>query len=133
MLRRHSRLSLMTAFLDGPRPLWQPGSKGTNTDDISAEPLRRLGGTDASSASAAGISPRSPFVLTNFLVFGSSLAFKVPAGIAYGQHWLNVKFPSTVVRVPFRILTKDEYKLLDKNYKDIEKQVKEAFAPPKKG
>jgi len=58
--------------------------------------------------------------------------FKVPAGIAYGQHWLNVKFPSTVVRVPFRILTKDEYKVLDKNYKNIEKQVKEAFAPPKK-
>jgi hypothetical protein len=36
------------------------------------------------------------------------------------------------VRVPFRILTKEEEKLLSKNYKDIEKQVKDAFAPKKK-
>ena len=55
------------------------------------------------------------------------LFFHVPGKIAYGQHWLNVKFEKSVVRVPFRILTKDEYKLLDKNYKSIEKQVEEAF------
>src|SRR5262245_53783863 len=30
------------------------------------------------------------------------LFFKVPGGIAYGQHWLNVKFANSVVRVPFR-------------------------------
>jgi hypothetical protein len=60
------------------------------------------------------------------------LYFKVPGGIKYGQHWLNVQFPKSLVRVPFRILTKDEEKLLDKNYKDIRKQVKDAFAPPKK-
>jgi hypothetical protein len=53
--------------------------------------------------------------------------FQVPAGIARGQHWLNVKFPKSVVRVPFRILTEEEYKILDKNYKDIEKQVEDAF------
>jgi hypothetical protein len=34
--------------------------------------------------------------------------------------------------VPFRILTKDEEKLLDKNYKSIEQQVKEAFKPKPK-
>lgn len=55
------------------------------------------------------------------------LFFKIPGGIAYGQHWLNVKFANSVVRVPFRILTDEEYKFLDKNYKSIEKQVKEAF------
>jgi len=60
------------------------------------------------------------------------LYFKIPGGIAYGQHWLNVKFQNSVVRVPFRILTKDEEKLLSKNYKSIEKQVKEAFQPKKK-
>ena len=60
------------------------------------------------------------------------LYFQVPGGIAYGQHWLNVKFANSVVRVPFRILTKDEYALLDKNYKDIEKQVQDAFKPPAK-
>jgi hypothetical protein len=55
------------------------------------------------------------------------LYFSVPGGITYGQHWLNVKFARSIVRVPFRILTKEEDKLLDKNYNDIQKQVKEAF------
>ena len=60
------------------------------------------------------------------------LYFKVPGGITYGQHWLNVKFEKSLVRVPFRVLTKDEEKLMDKNYKSISKQVKEAFKPKKK-
>jgi hypothetical protein len=59
------------------------------------------------------------------------LYFKVPGGITYGQHWLNVKFEKSLVRVPFRILTKDEEKLMDKNYKSISKQVKDAFKPKK--
>ena len=58
--------------------------------------------------------------------------FEVPGGITHGQHWLNVKFKDSLVRVPFRILTKEEDKLLDKHYKSIEKQVEEAFKPPKK-
>jgi len=53
--------------------------------------------------------------------------FHVPGGIKYGQHWLNVKFKETVVRAPFRILTEDEEKMLSKNYKAIDRQVKEAF------
>jgi hypothetical protein len=60
------------------------------------------------------------------------LYFPVEGGIAYGQYWLNIKFDGSLVRVPFRILTKDEEKLLDKNYKSIKKQVEEAFKPPKK-
>src|SRR5437867_10177168 len=32
------------------------------------------------------------------------LYFQVPGGITYGQHWLNVKFANSLVRVPFRIL-----------------------------
>jgi hypothetical protein len=59
------------------------------------------------------------------------LYFRIPGGIAYGQHWLNVKFQNSLVRVPFRILTRDEQKFLEKNYKDIDKQVKEAFKPKK--
>ena len=59
------------------------------------------------------------------------LFFKIPGGIAHGQHWLNVKFQNSVLRVPFRILTKDEEKFLSKNYKSIDKQVKEAFKPKK--
>jgi hypothetical protein len=60
------------------------------------------------------------------------LFFKVPGGITHGQHWLNVKFENSVIRVPFRILTKDEEKLLNKNFKSIKKQVDEAFRPKKK-
>jgi len=58
--------------------------------------------------------------------------FEIPGGITYGQHWLNVQFKDSLVRVPFRVLTKEEDKMLDKNYKSIEKQVEEAFKPPKK-
>ena len=55
------------------------------------------------------------------------LYFKVPGGIKLGQHWLNVKFQDSLVRVPFRILTEEERKMLSKNYKDIRKQVQDAF------
>lgn len=60
------------------------------------------------------------------------LYFNVPGGIKYGQHWLNVKFEKSLIRVPFRILTEEEEKTLSKNYKSISKQVKDAFKPPKK-
>jgi hypothetical protein len=59
------------------------------------------------------------------------LYFHIPGGITYGQYWLNVKFENSLIRVPFRIFTADEEKLLSKNYKSIEKQVKEAFKPKK--
>jgi hypothetical protein len=60
------------------------------------------------------------------------LYFPIPGGIKYGQYWLNVKFEKSLVRVPLRILTKDEDKTLNKNFKSIKKQVQEAFAPKKK-
>src|SRR5207342_791247 len=44
------------------------------------------------------------------------LYFKIPGGIAYGQYWLNVKFANSLIRVPFRILTKEEEQFLSKNY-----------------
>jgi hypothetical protein len=58
--------------------------------------------------------------------------FKVPGGIKYGQYWLNVQLEKSLIRVPFRILTEDEQKFAEKNYKDIRKQVQEAFKPKKK-
>jgi len=70
--------------------------------------------------------------LSNTRACVGRLFFKIPGGITYGQHWLNVKFQNSVLRVPFRILTKDEEKFLSKNYKSIDKQVKEAFKPKKK-
>jgi len=32
--------------------------------------------------------------------------FEIPGGITYGQHWLNIKFEKSLVRVPFRIGTR---------------------------
>jgi hypothetical protein len=60
------------------------------------------------------------------------LYFHIPGGITYGQYWLNVKFEKSLIRVPFRIFTEDEERLLSKNYSSIEKQVKDAFRKPKK-
>lgn len=57
------------------------------------------------------------------------LYFHVPGGIRYGQHWLNVKFQNSLIRVPFRILTKEEEKFVGKNLKSIQEQVEEAFRP----
>ena len=42
------------------------------------------------------------------------LYFHMPGGIKYGQYWLNVKFEKSLVRVPFRILTEEEEKMLSK-------------------
>ena len=65
--------------------------------------------------------------LSNTRACVGRLYFHLPDGITYGQHWLNVRFEKSLVRVPFRILTKDEERLLEKNYKDIRKQVQDAF------
>ena len=76
--------------------------------------------------------PRDDVELSSSRACVGRLYFKVPGGIKYGQHWLNVKFEKSLIRVPFRILTKDEEKTLSKHYGNIEKQVKEAFKPKKK-
>ncbi|HEY7169965.1 MAG TPA: hypothetical protein VH417_03900 [Vicinamibacterales bacterium] len=55
------------------------------------------------------------------------LYFEIPGGITTGQYWLNVKFAQTLVRVPFRIFTPEEEKLVSKNYKSIKKQVEDSF------
>src|SRR6185503_4651419 len=50
------------------------------------------------------------------------LYFHIPGGIKLGQHWLIVKFADSTVEVPFRILTKDEEKMLRKEWEEIKKQ-----------
>jgi len=60
------------------------------------------------------------------------LYFPIPEGIGYGQYWLNVQFEKSLIRVPFRVFTKEEEKKLSKNYKAISKQIEEAFKPKKK-
>ena len=53
--------------------------------------------------------------------------FKVPGGIQHGQHWLNVQFEKSLVRVPFRILTKEEEEKFSKSWKDIKKEHEKTF------
>ena len=77
--------------------------------------------------------PRDDVELSSSRACVGRLYFKVPGGITYGQHWLNVQFEKSLIRVPFRILTKEEEKTLSRHYGDIEKQVREAFKPKKKG
>jgi hypothetical protein len=60
------------------------------------------------------------------------LYFVVPGGIKHGQYFLNGQFEKSLIRVPFRILTKEEEELLGDNYGDIKKQIDEAFKPKKK-
>ncbi len=55
------------------------------------------------------------------------LFFKVPGGIQYGQHFLNVQFANSLVRVPFRILTKEEEKEFSGKWKDIKKEHEKAL------
>ncbi len=50
--------------------------------------------------------PRDDAELSSSRACVGRLFFKVPGGIKYGQHWLNVKFEQGLIRVPFRILTK---------------------------
>ena len=71
--------------------------------------------------------PRDEVELSSTRACLGRLYFRVPGDITYGQHLLNVKFEKSLVRVPFRILTADEEKVLSKNYKDISKQVEDAF------
>jgi hypothetical protein len=78
------------------------------------------------------VMPWDEVELSNTRACLGRLYFHIPGGIAYGQYWLNVKFEKSVIRVPFRIFTEEEEKVLSKNYSSIEKQVKEAFKPKKK-
>ncbi len=51
--------------------------------------------------------------------------FKIPDGIQYGQHTLNIMFDGGVLRVPFNIMTNAEMKELKQQYKEMEKEAKE--------
>ena len=57
------------------------------------------------------------------------LYFRIPGGVALGEHWLAVRFPGSVVRVPFTIMTPAEERYLQENFRAVQKQVQEAFPP----
>ena len=51
--------------------------------------------------------------------------FKIPDGIQYGQHTLNIMFDGGMLRVPFKIMTNEEMKELKKQIKEMEKEAKQ--------
>lgn len=55
--------------------------------------------------------------------------FHLPEGIALGQHWLNVKFAGSLLRVPFTIMTPEEERYVQEHLEEIQKQTEEAFPP----
>ena len=48
--------------------------------------------------------------------------FDLPDGIQTGQYYLNVKFKTSVVQVPFRVFTDEEQREFNKSWKDIKKE-----------
>ena len=75
---------------------------------------RARSSSSPTSTSAPGPGTRSSSATTRACL--GRLFFEVPGGITYGQYWLNVKFAKSLVRVPFRILTKEENKPLEKHF-----------------
>jgi hypothetical protein len=104
----------MASGMSDPINYFPPTVKGSNKMAFFAEPnsgMRAYEETD--------IDPSRACV--------GRLFFKIPGGLQYGQHFLNVQFATSKVRVPFKIFTKDEVKIVQKNWKDIKKQVDDAF------
>ncbi len=50
--------------------------------------------------------------------------FQVPEGIQLGQYNFDVQFAESIVRVPFKIMTKEEAKTFEKEWKQEEKKEK---------
>lgn len=83
-------------------------------------------------AESGGGAAREALAFTAGCGWFGRLYFQVPGGIQYGQHFLNVRFDRTLIRVPFRVMTKDEEKTFRKDYSRIKKQVEAAFKPTRK-
>ena len=52
------------------------------------------------------------------------LFFHIPGGIQYGNYNLNVHFAKSIVKVPMKIMTKDEAKAFEKQWKQALKEAK---------
>jgi hypothetical protein len=60
---------------------------------------------------------------SNTRCFGR-IYFRLPDGIQLGQYFFNVQLRDTTVRVPFRIMTKDELKEFKAELKQMKKEAK---------
>jgi len=57
---------------------------------------------------------------------GGRLYWIIPDGIKYGQHFLNIQLPDQVMKVPFKIMTKEDLKEAKAMVKEWEKEQKAA-------
>ena len=105
---------VLASTMSDPINYFPPTVKGVNKMAFFAEP-----NTGTRAYEETDIDPSRACV--------GRLFFKIPGGLQYGQHFLNIQFATSKVRVPFRIFTKDEAKVMQKNWKDIKKQVEDAF------
>jgi hypothetical protein len=55
------------------------------------------------------------------------LYFHVPGGIQLGQHWLLIKLAESELQVPFRIVSKEDAKRLEKQWQDFKKQLDSSY------
>jgi len=60
------------------------------------------------------------------------LYFRLPGKIQYGQYYLQVKLPHSTIRVPFRIMTKEEMKKAKAKFKEAQKEAKAKAKADKK-
>ncbi|HHQ47355.1 MAG TPA: hypothetical protein ENK19_00545 [Acidobacteria bacterium] len=60
------------------------------------------------------------------------LYFHLPEKIQYGQYYLQVKFPHSTIKVPFRIMTKEELKKAKAKLKEMQKEAKAKAKADKK-
>jgi hypothetical protein len=52
------------------------------------------------------------------------LYFQIPGGLQLGNYNLDVQFANSIVRVPMKIMTKEEAKKFEKEWKEAEKEAK---------
>jgi hypothetical protein len=55
------------------------------------------------------------------------LYFRVPGGIQLGQHWLLIKLANSELQVPFRIISEEDVKKLEKSWEDLKKQLDASY------
>ena len=70
--------------------------------------------------------------LTNRRACTGLIYFELPDGIQLGTYNLDVQFEGGVIRVPFQIMTKEQAKAFEKEWKAKEKQAKEEKKDDKK-
>ncbi len=74
----------------------------------------------------------SQFSMSQDSYCAGRLYFVIPDGIEYGRHFLNIQIPGQVMKVPFKIMTKEDLKEAKAKVKAWEKEQKQLAKEEKK-